>query len=1333
VPSPRAWGQARPPFEADRLDPDASPTRTARSRWFLVAILIGLAAGVCTSLAADPRTVIRLDDGWRTTLASDLRAGEQPESVAFDDTRWRTVDIPHNWDAYEGARQTRHGNRHGSAWYRREFAVTPDDTRDGRRVFLFFEGVGSYATVWVNGREVGRHAGGLTTFTVDVTAAVHVGADNRLVVRADHPSGIRDLPWVCGGCELVYGFSEGPQPFGLFRPVSLIVTAGVRVEPFGVHVWADPGADATGATLHVRTELRNYGPAARSFTLATRVHDGDGASVIDSHQDVTLAPGETRTVERHPLVVLRPRLWSPAQPHLYTATTEVLDGDAVLDRETTTFGIRTVQWPDPEGPPDRPLLINGEPVFLNGTCDYEHNLGANHAFSDAQVAARGAQIHAAGFNAFRDAHHPHNLRFNAIWDRAGTLWWTQFGAQIWFDRDDFRANYTRLLRQWVKERRNSPSLILYGLQNESKLPAAFAAECAAIIREMDPTASTERLITTCNGGTGTDWNVPQNWTGTYGGDPLTYADDLRRQRLVGEYGAWRSLGLHREPDPTVPASPADPSRFAAFAAGPNSEERLNALLETKIRLADTVRDRVVGHFHWPFTTHANPGRNFGENGEQLHDGFRPLDRVGPANNKGLFTLWGEPTDAYHLYRANFTDPRRNPMVAIMSRTWPDRWTTPGRKSGIVVYSNCEEVELFNDLGDRSLGVRRRAGPGTHFRWDDVPIEFDLLRAEARVGGAVVARDAILLHHLPPAPRYAAADAMEADLLAPVAGSVYLHRINCGGPEYRDHHGRLWVTDRGFASSWADDYTHLPPEFASQRRIHEPIAGTRDDALFQTFRHGRDRLRFAFSVPAGAYEVDLFLTEPWYGAGGERDCTGWRRFDIMINGSVAASGVDPWAHGREHARALKLTVPVDAKTGTIEVGFRVDAGQAVISAIAVRTRPGAPPPAASAPPPASSALHTHLDLGDRIHLDAETTLAALPASLLESDLIRTTTSGAIPAPYRATRDVHVTVAHDTRVTHKPAWLASWSRTGEQAATAGPQAARFDLFRRVAPAGSVIAFGPNQDVEGDGPAAMYFVILEPARPLPAPQFVEALTVSGGAPWSAHGHLKSGLPHYTDTDARFTSIPAAFGDGDWLRPPAGGPDSVSASFTASVPIEVAIGLDARIASRPSWLDAWIPTPWTLGSTQADAARFSVLRRRFMPGDRIELGENGRLPDGGVAAMYAVLVRPVRASATFDAVEEPTGAHWPVSVQVGDRYGLNFRHRTASRDAIRASYSILASDGTVVCTGTLDLPAAPVPDSWQIARIRTCASLNAGNYVLRVNLPADASGVVFDTLEVE
>lgn len=900
---------------------------------------------VATNAAETPRRETSLDLGWRTVAAetgAENHAGfELPD---YDDAAWTRVDVPHNWDDYAGLTRVVHGNRHGTALYRREFTVGAGE--QGRRVYLFFEGVGSYATVWVNGKEAGKHAGGRTTFTLDVTELVNYGGANLLAVRADHPAGITDLPWVCGGCSSAPGFSEGSQPMGIFRPVTLVTTEQVRIEPFGVHVWNDADAHAdTKTKIHFSVELRNHG-TRRPLVVQTSVLNAQGGLVSRHVSLGERREGVFRVSDS--LALLDVKLWSLESPYLYRMETIVreavdskgkpsCDEGRVLDRVETPFGVRTIRWPKPGEPEGGPFYLNGKPVFINGTCEYEHVLGASHAFSTEQIAARVAQVKATGYNAFRDAHQPHNLRYQACWDRDGILWWPQMASQIWFDTPEFRANFKTLLRDWVIERRNSPSNILWGLANESKLPEDFARECVELIRELDPTASTQRLVTTCNSGKGTDWNVPQNWTGTYGGDPATYAEDLKRQQLIGEYGAWRSLGLHSE--------------GGYIADGVRSEDRADAIYATKIRLAESIREQVPGHFHWLLATHENPGRTIGSKGQQGTDGWAALDRIGPANNKGLLTLWGEPTDAYYLYRASYVPAARDPMVYIVSHTWPDRWDEPGRKSGILVYSNCEEVELFNDTGGRaSLGVRRQGGPGTPFRWDDVEVASDVLYAEGRVGGRVVAHDAIVLKNLPPAPGRAALRGEVTNLTAPDATWNYLYRVNCGGKDYTDVNGNHWAADRDFLAgmnqgslSWAMDHPSLPARFGSQRESFEVVRGTDDQPLYQTYRYGRHKLRYRFAVPDGDYRVELYFMEPWYGAGGG-DCAGWRLFDVAINDNTVIHDLDLWREAG-FAGAVKKTLKANVTGGWLEVSFpRVNSYQAVISAIAV----AAADPAARAP-------------------------------------------------------------------------------------------------------------------------------------------------------------------------------------------------------------------------------------------------------------------------------------------------------------------------------------------------------------------------------------------------
>ncbi|RRN76103.1 glycoside hydrolase family 2, partial [Pseudoxanthomonas sp. SGD-10] len=141
--------------------------------------------------ASDIRKSISLNSNWKTVADDhDIDKHKGFEIDSFDDNKWLNVNVPHNWDRYEGYRRLLHGNRHGYAWYRKKFKVT--ENAKNKRFFLFFEGVGSYATVWLNGKEVGYHAGGRTTFTIDVTDAIKAGSqENILAVRADHPAEIR--------------------------------------------------------------------------------------------------------------------------------------------------------------------------------------------------------------------------------------------------------------------------------------------------------------------------------------------------------------------------------------------------------------------------------------------------------------------------------------------------------------------------------------------------------------------------------------------------------------------------------------------------------------------------------------------------------------------------------------------------------------------------------------------------------------------------------------------------------------------------------------------------------------------------------------------------------------------------------------------------------------------------------------------------------------------------------------------------------------------------------------------------------------------------------------
>ena len=554
------------------------------------------------------RTVTSLNEGWIA------RCSAGRDTIATD------VTIPHNFDDYYGYRQLRHGNLHGKATYSKVFQATKNSDK---RYFLQFEGVGTYATVTLNGHKYPEELVGRTVWTLDITDRMKDG-DNHLRVDVDHPAMQTASPWVCGGCSSEWGFSEGSQPFGIFRPVSLIETDAVRIEPFGVHIWNNAQCDS----VFIETEVKNYTEHTQTFELVNKFTLASGKQVFRHAEIVTLRPGGSQTL-RHAEPIADAHRWSLDDPYLYNLVTMIKRNEKTTDEVRTPFGIRNISWPVLRKNGDNRFYLNGQPVFINGICEYEHILGNSHAFTPEQIRSRMKQITNAGFNALREAHQPHHLLYQQLCDQQGILFWSQFSAHIWYDTNKFRKNFKRLLVRWIKERRNSPSIILWGLQNESVLPKKFAEECCDIIRQLDPTCADQRLITTCNGGEGSDWNVIQNWSGTYGGSAENYDNELKQpeQLLNGEYGAWRTIDLHGD---------------AKY-----SEESFTRLLETKARLAESAKDSVCGHFQWIFNSHDNPGR------VQPDGAYRRIDKIGPINYKGLVTAWEEPTPAYYMYRQRY--------------------------------------------------------------------------------------------------------------------------------------------------------------------------------------------------------------------------------------------------------------------------------------------------------------------------------------------------------------------------------------------------------------------------------------------------------------------------------------------------------------------------------------------------------------------------------------------------------------------------------------------------------------------------------------------------------
>ena len=301
------------------------------------------------------------------------------------------------------------------------------------------------------------------------------------------------------------------------------------------------------------------------------------------------------------------------------------------------------------------------------------------------------------------------------------------------------------------------------------------------------------------------------------------------------------------------------------------------------------------------------------------------------NNKGLFTCWGEPTDAYYMYRSNYVSPAAEPMVYISSHSWPDRLTSPG-KADISVYSNCDEVELYD--GPYFLGRMARGKKGEHTTFRNARISEGTLTAKGYYGGKCMAED----HFTFPALSAIPVEDETTEIVRASEGDLY--RVNCGGKDYRDSNGFLWSADQKYSRgnwgwrSWGMAYTNVEDEIGSFGRSCDRIRNTREQGLLQTFRYGKGRLAYEFPADDGEYRMELYFSEPWYGCAGE-NAEGWRLFDVAVNGETVLSRMDIWSEAGGADRAVRKQLTISAVNGKIVLDFPMTySNQAVIQAVRI---------------------------------------------------------------------------------------------------------------------------------------------------------------------------------------------------------------------------------------------------------------------------------------------------------------------------------------------------------------------------------------------------------------
>ena len=342
-----------------------------------------------------------------------------------------------------------------AVWYRRQVRV-PQAWR-GRRVLLHFQAVDHDATVWADGREVGRHRGGQTPFTCDLGDVG--GREVTIVVRArddwrgPQARGKQSQRYENHGC--LYTRTTGIWQTVWMEPVPAVSLCRPRLTP-------DVGKGVI--RLEQRITAGGPGPHAAGLRVRARLRDGqmvvaeDEVAVIDFSPRLDLAiPAERR------------RLWAPGEPHLYDVEIELVDErDMVLDRVASYAALRSVSLRD------KMVLINGQPVFQRLVLDQGYYPdGLLTAPSDEALARDIELALEAGFNGARLHQKVFEERFLYHADRLGYLCWGEFadwGCNVAGPEGDNQRPGASYITQWLEvlERDHShPSIVGWCALNET--------------------------------------------------------------------------------------------------------------------------------------------------------------------------------------------------------------------------------------------------------------------------------------------------------------------------------------------------------------------------------------------------------------------------------------------------------------------------------------------------------------------------------------------------------------------------------------------------------------------------------------------------------------------------------------------------------------------------------------------------------------------------------------------------------------------------------------------------------------------------------------------------
>jgi len=661
---------------------------------------------------AQKRVEIELSKGWKFAKGQNEKAFESN----FNDTKWQSVTVPHDWAIYgpfdkEVDKQTtaivQNGEKVatektgrtgalpyiGEAWYRNQFSVP--DLDKNKKVILLFEGAMSEPKVFVNGKKVGEWNYGYNYFYFDITDFVTANGKNSLAVHLSNMG--ESSRWYPGA--------------GLYRKVKLILKDKESIDQWGTFITTPMVADDL-AKVNVKTKV-----TGENLRIVTKIKDASGNEVA-TNETTALFGNE---FEQN-IAVKNPHLWSPETPYLYTAISQLYDGNVLKDETSTRFGIRTIKFE-----PNKGFSLNGQIRKFKGVC-LHHDLGPiGTAINKAALRRQLTILKDLGCNAIRSSHNMPSLEQLELCDEMGFMFlaesfdeWAKPKVKNGYNRF-FATDAEKDVVNLVHATRNHPSIVMWSSGNE--VPDQWGSEgvkrakwLQEIFHREDPTrpvtVGMDQVKATMESGFGALMDIP----GLNYRVPL-YEEAFKKFPqgfILGSETASTvsSRGIYK-----FPVEKAISKQYDDFQSSSYDMEYCSwSNLPEEDFIMQDDKPWVIGEFVWT---------GFDYLGEPT-----PYDEKWPSRSSyfGLSDLAGLPKDRFYLYRSRWNTNDKT-LHILPHWNWEGR---EGQTTPVFVYTNFDSAELF--VNGKSMGIQRKnnSSPQSRYRlmWMDVKYEPGTLKVVA---------------------------------------------------------------------------------------------------------------------------------------------------------------------------------------------------------------------------------------------------------------------------------------------------------------------------------------------------------------------------------------------------------------------------------------------------------------------------------------------------------------------------------------------------------------------------------------------------------------------------